>query len=585
MRAARKVLVASLVGTILLSACSGDSDSVETTRFRARELPTPANFEESLGRVCLFSTAGAVEDVYGDSYLPGAIAAGDVPCFLTTDSMGGGAVFDFSDDGRPDIIWTNPLFGSPRFLENLGDWRFRDVSDIIIGDADWSRANGVAVGDIDNDGDGDIFFTRQGKDGALLIVNQGGGLFEEEAGPRGVAMDDGSPHFGESAVFGDYDGDGWLDLHTTENRPVELSPREELGHVRLFRNLGGEGKPGVFEDVTREAGVPVRLGNGALFTFMSTFHDFDRDGRLDLHVTSDFNTSRIFLNNGDGTFRDGSLELPLTNDESGMGLSIGDISGDGLVDVFLSAASQSPTAHDETRVCSDLDPARVRYGGDGNTGNRLFIAEEEGYTDMTDRYGVRHGGWGWGTVMTDFANSGRLGIFQVANRSIGMASSLLYCLYNGTSQPVVRYWEQDETGELEEISFASGIRDTQRPKSPATGDFDGDGDEDLVIFQSAGMPLLFENTTRGAGDRGITVSFGPENHPANAVMRVTFTDGSSPLVRIAGVANGVYTARYTDEIIGLGDRAGLVANLRVDWPNGKTITIEAPKPGERIELP
>ena len=570
---------------VLLGACAGGEHRDETS-FRERELPKPANLAETLDRVCLFSTAANVEQVYGESYLPEAVASGDVPCFLPTDSIGGGAVFDFSDDGRPDIIWTNPLFGPPLFLENQGGWRFRDVSEIIIGDADWKRVNGVAVGDIDNDGDGDIFFTRQGKDGALLLVNQGGGHFIEEAGPRGVAMEDGYPHFGESAVFGDYDGDGWLDLHTTENRPVELSPREELGHARLFRNLGAEGKPGVFEDVTVEAGVSIRLGNGALLAFMSTFHDFDRDGLLDLHVTSDFNTSRLFLNNGDGTFRDGSLELPLTEDESGMGLSIGDVTGDGLVDVFLSAASQSPAAHGERRVCSDLNPVVVKFGGDGNSGNRLFVASDDGgYVDMTDRYGVRHGGWGWGTVMPDFANAGRLGILQVANRSMGMASSFLYCLYDGTSQPVVRYWEQTAEGDLQEISFRSGIRGALRPKSPVTADIDGDGDEDLVIFQSAAIPLLFENTTKGAGDRGITVSFGPENHPANAVMTVTFSDGSDPLVRIAGIGNTLYAARYAEEIIGLGDRAGIVANLRVEWPTGKTITVESPQPGKRIELP
>jgi enediyne biosynthesis protein E4 len=560
-----------LIMGALLAGCGGSSAAGEGTRFRKRDLPQPAWLDGTLSRLCLIGLSGGSED--------------GLACSLETDAVGGGAVFDFSGDGRPDIIWTNAIFGSPVFLENLGGWRFRDVSDIIIGDADWSRVNGVAIGDIDNDGDGDIFFTRQNKQTALLLVNQGGGLFSEESAPRGVAMDDGSPHFGGSAVFGDYDGDGWLDLHTTEHRMIEISPEEPLGHARLFRNLGGDGKPGVFEDVTISSGAGERVSPQVLVHFQSYFHDIDRDGTLDLHIITNHNLSMLLLNNGDGTFRDGSLELPLTNGEADMSAAIGDISGDGIADIFISALSQTPAAVGETRTCEDVRYAEARMGADLSTGNRLFVAEGEGYVDRTDRYGVRNGSWGWGASMPDFANSGRLGLIQVGSRSMPADISFLYCVMPNTTRATVRYWEQNATGELEEISAAVGISGIQRPKSPLTGDFDGDGDEDLVIFETAGVPLLYENTTRGAGDRGITVSFGPDNHPANAVMRVTFTDGSSPLVRIAGVANSLYSSRYTDEIIGLGDRAGLVANLRVDWPNGKTITIEAPKPGERIELP
>jgi hypothetical protein len=567
---------ASLLLVVLGVFSAGCSQGLEirTGRtFEGRELPRPVWLDESLSRLCLTG----LPDGSGDE---------DIPCALQTDAVGGGAVFDFSDDGRPDIIWTNPLFGSPVFLENQGGWRFRDVSEIIIGDADWRGAHGVAVGDIDNDGDGDIFFTRQGKDSSLLLVNQGGGHFIEEAGPRGVAMEDGSPHFGGSAVFGDYDGDGWLDLHTTEHRINELTPRERLGHARLFRNLGAEGKPGVFEDVTVGAGVDRRRAPEILVNFHSSFYDIDRDGWLDLHVVSNHNLSMLFLNNGDGTFRDGSPGYPLTDDESGMAVSVGDITGDGLADIVITGSSQTPTAVGETRTCADIRPVEVPLGSDMNTGNRLFVASDDGgYVDMTDRYGVRDGGWAWGAALVDFANTGRLGIVEVASRSMPTDSPFLYCMMSGTTLPVVRYWEQEETGELEEISGAAGIHGARRPKSPVTADIDGDGDEDLVIFESAGSPLLFENTTKGAGDRGITVSFGPENHPANAVMTVTFSDGSDPLVRIAGIGNTLYAARYAEEIIGLGDRAGIVANLRVEWPTGKTITVESPQPGKRIELP
>jgi len=564
-----------LVFATLLTACGGTNEHPGGTRFRQRELPRPEWLESALSRLCLVG-------VPDSGMKPGN---GDLGCALESDAVGGGAVFDFSDDGRPDIIWTNVLFGAPVFLENQGNWRFRDVSEIIIGGADWDGVNGVAIGDVDNDGDGDIFFTRQNEKTALLLVNRGGGYFVDEAGARGVAMDDGSPHFGASAVFGDYDGDGWLDLHTTEFRLNELPPSDRLGHSRLFRNLGGEGKPGVFEDVTVSAGVDDRQAPEVLMNFQSTFYDIDRDGNLDLHVVTNQNLSMVFLNNGDGTFRDGAGEQPLTTDESGMAVAVGDINNDGIADVFITGSSQTPAAIGETRTCADIRPMEVPFGSDMNTGNRLFIAEGGGYTDMTDRYGVRDGGWAWGAVMVDFANTGRLGIIEVASRSMATDAPYLYCMMPGTTLPVVRYWEQGPDGKLEEISLSSGIGGIKRPKSPGSADFDGDGDEDLIIFESAGTPLLYENTTQGAGERGLRISFGPGRHAANAVMTVTFTDGSAPIVRIAGVANGVYTARYTDEIIGLGERAGLVKDLRVEWPTGETVTVPAPRPGERIDVP
>ena len=580
----RLILLTSVLGLAAVGCGDGGGDS-GNAQFRERTVPYPKEIDEMRRRACILDNTQIVREVFDDSYLPGVAQAGDAPCFLPSDSYGGGALFDFSGDGRLDIIGTNALFGPPNFLENLGDWKFRDVSDIVIGENDWRGANGVAIGDMDNDGDGDIFFTRQGKGRTLLLLNEGGGYFVEVAKERGVDMEDGAPHFGESAVFGDYDGDGWLDLHTTENRPVELSPRESLAHARLFRNLGGEGKPGYFEDVTVEAGTPVRLYNGALLNFTSAFHYINDDRHLDLHIISDFSTSLVFLNNGDGTFRNGSTEMLITYDESGMGLSIGDISGDGRPDIFISAASQVPAPVGDLRTCEDLDPVDENMGGDGNTGNRLYIATDDGYVDMTDSYGVRHGGWGWGTIMTDFPNSGRLSIVQVASRSLSMDASILYCLYKGGAQPVVRYWEQDAAGHLNEVSYETGIRGLMAPKSPLAGDLDGDGDEDLVIFESASGPKVYENTTAGASGRSLTFRFGPKGHAANAKVTVSFSDGSPDIVRIAGIQNGLYSARYADLVVGLGDRAELVSGARVEYATGEVVELGDLRPGERVVLP
>lgn len=569
-----------LGGLILASSLLGCSKGNEGLTFASRDIPTPEWLVEQKTALCVASGTNPLADGLDDAKAPNVVTSGDAPCSTTSDFAGGGAVFDFSGDGLPDIIWTASTLGSAVFLENSGSMTFADVSDRVAPGVDLTYTNGVAIGDVDRDGDADMFMTASGRKNPVLLVNNGDGTFADGTAASGIGDAFTVAVNGTSAVFGDYDNDGWLDLYTMESRFVELDNRGTPGGTRLFRNLGGEDRPGVFADVTEAAGVAMRQKNGSLLTLTGAFHDIDDDGHLDLLVVSDFNTSRIFLNNGDGTFRDGFDKFPITDDESGMGLAIGDLDSDGAAEVLIVGASQTPAPVGELRTCTEVDDAR-RFGRDGSTGNGLFAFSDNGVKELTDAYGVRHSGWGWGGIMTDLDLDSRLDVITVGSYNAGLRSVKSYCSYTGSDQAVVRLWHNTGTSTIE-VSADAGLPVTGRLKTPLAADLDLDGDEDLVILRAGDQPLLFENKL--ASTPHLRVSFSGEEISVNARITVNFTDGSDPLVRWAGTQNGLFSARHADEIIGLGERSK-VSSVVVEYRSGRLVTIKSPRSGDRLDLP
>lgn len=310
---------------------------------------------------------------------------------------GGAAAGDYDGDGHVDLYVTR-LHAPGILFRNRGDGTFEDrtaESGLIAA----HRTNGAAWADVDLDGDLDLYLTTLGGDRFYLFINQRG-RFQEQGRERGAALEDADPHMGYSVTFGDYDQDGWPDIHTTEWRPGSVAPAGALRHARLLRNRGAAA-PGHFEDRTDAAGVSLlRSGAEDVFAFASAFSDLDRDGWADLAIAADFGTSRLFWNNGDGTFTDGTAAAGVGSDENGMGSALGDFDGDGWMDWF---------------VTSIFDPDDTCSGGGcgwGATGNRLYRNEgrrrfaRRHFSDRTEAKGVRDGGWGWGATWLDYDNDG-----------------------------------------------------------------------------------------------------------------------------------------------------------------------------------
>ena len=370
---------------------------------------------------------------------------------------GGAAAGDFDGDGWVDLYVTR-ADDTDILYRNRHDGTFEDVTASAFGGGHLASvlSNGAAWGDIDNDGDLDLYVTAHNTNRYFLFVNDGAGHFTEQGVPRGAAVQNSSSHTGMSVSLGDYDRDGFLDLFTAEWGQQAAGVRT---NNRLLHNQGAS-RPGYFEDVTIASGTVVdRIDGQAVLSnsFTPRFSDLDGDHYPDLAITGDFGQTRLFWNNHDGTFTDGTISAAVNAGMSDMGSTIGDFDGDGRLDWFIGA-------HDG-------------QGGDRlfyNLGNRQF-------TNLAQAQGVRNGGWGWGSAFFDFDNDGDLDIIMT----------------NGWTTPDnqddrTRLWRNDG-GTFTEIGLATGITDTGQGRGLLTFDYDRDGDLDVFIVNNGGAPILYRN--------------------------------------------------------------------------------------------
>ena len=375
---------------------------------------------------------------------------------------------DVDGDGRPDLFVTR-LDAPDLLFRNRGDGTFEEVSARVGLAAFDLQSNGAALADLDNDGDLDLYVTVLGRHGDpvngrnYLFMNEGG-VFSEEAELRGAAVANPDDHRTYSVAVGDFDRDGWLDLHTNEWLPGVPA------NSRLLRNRGDDA-PGFFEDVTTRAGVQLQ----SAFAFASSLTDLDRDGRPDLTVAADFGTSRLFWNEGDG-FVDGTEAAGVGTDENGMGSTLGDFDNDGDLDWFVTSI------WDPNQTCE--------VGGCnwGYSGNRLYRNDgDRVFTDVTDSAGVREGGWGWGAVFLDYDNDGDLDLAMT--NGVDFPISDLESLFNDDP---MRLWRNDGDG-MTQVAGPAGLTDRGPGKGVASLDYDGDGDLDLFVVNNSGPSRLFRN--------------------------------------------------------------------------------------------
>ncbi len=467
---------------------------------------------------------------------------------------GGAAAGDFDGDGATDLLVTR-LDGHDLLFRNRGDGTFEEVS-AQAGLERWNLAtNGAVWGDVDNDGDLDLFVTTVGDTRHYLFINDGG-VFTEEGLERGVSVDTGDRRIGFSASFGDYDLDGFLDLHVTEWRPSQLVG-EAVAGVRLLRNLGAQ-SPGYFEDVTEQAGVQMQgvvsqtqaqLTEGT-FAFGSTFVDLDGDGWPELAIASDFGTSRLFWNNRDGTFTDGTLAAAVGTAQNAMGTTFGDYDADGDLDWF---------------VTSIYSVQRGSPGGDEEgtkDGNRLFRNNGgRRFSDATDDANVRDGSWGWGAAFFDADNDGDLDLTMTN----GME------MMPGYHADAMRFWLNDGRGRYRSMSTAAGLDDIEDGKGLLIFDADNDGDLDVFVVNNASEPRFYRNETRGAGS-WLRVSLeGTISNRQGLGARVSvFADGLSEQIREMGVSS--HFLGQSEDTLHFGLRTSRRADIVIRWPASGLVT-------------
>ena len=488
------------------------------------------------------------------------------------ESVGCGvAFFDYDNDGWLDIfvLSGSRLDGPPpdatnRLYKNNRDGTFTDVTRKAgLESKGWAFA--VTVGDYNNDGFDDLFITYWGQN--VLFRNNGDGTFTDVTKAAGLLHP--VTRWGSGCTWLDYDRDGKLDLFVasylefdprrvpkpgeTENCtwkgvPVNCGPRGlPAGSCFLYRNSGD----GTFADVTRESGIGSVRGS---YCMTAVSADFDNDGWPDIYVACDSTPSFFFRNKHDGTFVEEGLErgVALNEDgmeQAGMGLGIGDFNLDGHLDVFKTHFS---------------DDTSVLYRNDGKG---LF-------EDVTIRSGLgvetRFVGWGAGIV--DLDNDGWPDLFSVTGAVYPELERTHAAYPYKTPRVIFRNLGDSKFEELIEEA-GPGVAAAHSSRGCAFGDFDNDGDVDVVIVNLNEPPSLLRNDLKAGGHWIKVLLTGTVSNRSAIGARVTARYGGRAHVQEVLAQSSFYSVNDRRLHFGLGPAA--TVDLDVRWPNGKTESFKA----------
>jgi len=469
-------------------------------------------------------------------------------------NLAGGSIFDdFTGDGRPDLFTTSldAERGASLYV-NRGDGTFKDRSS-AAGLADQVYALNVTRADYDNDGDLDVLLLRGAWEKTMrlsLLRNRGNGTFDDVTVSAGLA----EPISTESAAWGDYDNDGWIDVFVcgeyippVDNLPANL--RDPRNRGRLYRN-GGDG---TFVAVAVAAGVAVeQCAKG------SAWSDYDGDGRLDLFVSNYVGPCRLFHNEGDGKFRDVAPLLGVTGVNANFACWFWDYDNDGRLDLFVNEDLYSLA--EEVAVLMGVPLRRPSHP-------RLYRnLGADGFRDVTRAVGLDRPVTPMGCNFGDVDNDGYLDLYQGTG---GMSFEHL----------VPNRMFKNEAGQrFLDATLSSGTGHLQKGHGVSFADYDGDGDLDLFVEVGGAVPgdtaynLLFRNP--GHGRHWLKVKLvGTKTNRAAIGARIKADvkgpDGSTRSVYRTVGNNSSFGGNSLVELIGLG-KATQVAALEVAWPTSRT---------------
>ncbi len=491
------------------------------------------------------------------------------------ETVGSGCAFlDFDNDGWMDIYLINSGpsdFYTPAgelrnaLYRNNGDGTFSDVTE-MAGVAGGEFGMGAAAADFDRDGDTDLYVTAYGRN--QLFRNEGDGTFQEVAAKAGVSVEG----WFTDAVWFDYDNDSHLDLFVSgfvsySNEESKYCGDNEAGRRHyciprsfrptrclLFRNQGD----GTFRDVSNESGI----GSVGSKAFGAVATDINRDGWQDLFVANDTVQNFLFVNQGNGTFAEEGLLFGVAYSDagtvrSGMGVDAADYDGDGWQDLFVANIDQEMFSLYKNSEGLDFVDAS------------LEVRRETLHFS------------GWGLRFSDFDSDGDPDLV-IAN---GHPDDMI-----GQFKPLVTYEQrlllfENEGTDFRNVSDTAGeaFEENFSARGLAVGDYDNDGDADVLISNNGGTPLLLNNTT-SRGNHWIGIRLVATTSNAEAVGAVIGWEAAGMQRSRYRTSGGSHLSSHDPrELLGLGS-ASVAEWIEVRWPSGTINRLEGVSAGSYLTV-
>jgi hypothetical protein len=476
----------------------------------------------------------------------------------------GVAFFDYDNDGWLDIFLLGgtriePVPGATnRLYKNNRDGTFSDVTDKAgLHRTGWASA--VTIGDYNNDGFEDIFITYYGQN--VLYKNNGDGTFTDVTESAGLSYS-GPARWGSGCTFIDYDRNGHLDLFVANYTRIDLAHIPKPGENPMCSykgipvNCGPNGLPfarnylyknqgdGTFRDVTAATGIASATASYAMTAVAA---DFTGDGWTDLYVASDSTPSLLFVNQHNGTFREEATERGVAfsddgKEQAGMGIATGDYMLEGHLDIF------------KTHFTDDTD---VLYRNDG-AGN---------FTDETlnARIGVETRFIQWGTGFADLDNDGWPDVFVATGSVYPEIEARLPEYPLKTPRLIFRNLGNGKFEELIEEA-GPGISAAHCSRGCAFGDFDNDGDLDIVVVNLNEPPSLLRNDLKGDRNWLKVRLIGTHSNRSAIGSKVLARYGGKVQAQTVTAQSSFYSVNDRRLHFGLGDSK--LVDLEIRWTNG-----------------
>lgn len=522
---------------------------------------------------------------------------------------GGVALGDVNNDGLLDVYLTSNMSSNKLFL-NKGNFQFEDITDQSGTGGDKAWSTGVSMVDINADGLLDIYVCNSGDVNGdnkqnELFINNGDLTFAESAEQYGIADRGYSTH----AAFFDYDKDGDLDAYLLNNSYKaigsfnltrnERPKRDSVGGDKLYRNDNGR-----FVDVSEAAGI---YGSVIGFGLGVTVGDMDRDGWLDIYVSNDFfERDYLYINNGDGTFKEDLEGQMISISAASMGADMADMNNDGYPEIFVTEMLPEPNERIKTvTMFEDWDKYQYKLKNDYYhqfTRNMFHLNNGDGtFSEIGRLADVEATDWSWAALFFDFDNDGHKDIY-VANGIYKDLTNLDYLKFISNEETMKSIFTGDKvdfkplidampsnripnyafvntTGHqssTHDFAFVNqaqelGLATPSHSNGSAYGDLDNDGDLDIIV-NNVNMPLFIyrnETDTKYAYNQYLKVELlGTEKNLYGVGAKVEVFAGGERLYQEQLPTRGFQSTVDNRLNFGLG-KAGKVDSLKVIWPDDR----------------